>query len=175
MLKIDGVTHWSIPVNDLEESERFYRDLLGLEYRGRLGNAHMACFHVGGHDILLCERKEKLYRTPQQDNRLHHSFTLSPEEWEKAVRLFHERGVKVESSSTASTASSPAASCTSSILRATCSRSVIRPGRRGWPPRRSRTSSEPEAGLAMPVLHFKRDGTSHRRLDRPAGRGRLPG
>ena len=36
MLKIDGVTHWSIPVNDLEESERFYRDLLGLEYRGRL-------------------------------------------------------------------------------------------------------------------------------------------
>ena len=30
MLKIDGVTHWSIPVNDLEESERFYRDLLGF-------------------------------------------------------------------------------------------------------------------------------------------------
>jgi predicted enzyme related to lactoylglutathione lyase len=29
MLKIDGVTHWSIPVNDLEEGERFYRDLLG--------------------------------------------------------------------------------------------------------------------------------------------------
>ena len=46
MLKIDGVTHWSIPVNDLEESERFYRDLLGLEYRGRLGNSNMACFHV---------------------------------------------------------------------------------------------------------------------------------
>jgi len=140
MLKIDGVTHWSIPVNDLEESERFYRDLLGLEYRGRLGNSRMACFHVGGHDILLCERKEKLYRTPQQDNRLHHSFTLSPEEWEKAVRLFHERGVKVEELSTASTASSPAASSTSSILRATCSRFVIRPGRRGWLPRRSRTS-----------------------------------
>ena len=59
MLKIDGVTHWSIPVNDLDESERFYRDLLGLEYRGRLGNSHVACFHVGGHDILLCERKEK--------------------------------------------------------------------------------------------------------------------
>ena len=96
MLKIDGVTHWSIPVNDLEESERFYRDLLGLHYRGRLGNSHMACFHVGSHDILLCERKEKLYRTPQQDNRLHHSFTLSPAEWEKAARLFHERGVPVE-------------------------------------------------------------------------------
>jgi extradiol dioxygenase family protein len=96
MLKIDGVTHWSIPVNDLEEGERFYGDLLGLEYRGRLGNSRMACFRVGGHDILLCERKEKLHRTPQQDNRLHHAFTVSPEEWNKAARLFHERGVKVE-------------------------------------------------------------------------------
>src|SRR5207249_4056100 len=45
---------------------------------------------------LLCERTEPLHRTPQQDNRLHHSFTLSPQEWEKAVRLFHERGVKIE-------------------------------------------------------------------------------
>jgi catechol 2,3-dioxygenase-like lactoylglutathione lyase family enzyme len=96
MLKIDGVTHWSIPVNDLEESERFYRGVLGLPYRGRLGNSGMACFSVGGHDILLCERKDKLHRTPQQDNRLHHSFTVSPEEWEKAARLFHELGVKVE-------------------------------------------------------------------------------
>src|SRR5215813_6012608 len=141
MLKIDGVTHWSIPVNDLEESERFYRDLLGLEYRGRLGNSHMACFHVGGHDILLCERKEKLYRTPQQDNRLHHSFTLSPTEWEKAVRLFHERGVKIEELTYREHGFSPVGSCTSSTRQATCSRSVIRPGRRGWPLRRSRTSS----------------------------------
>ena len=30
LLKVDNVVHWSIPVNDLEESERFYRDVLGL-------------------------------------------------------------------------------------------------------------------------------------------------
>ena len=39
MLHIDGVTHWSIPVNDLAESEQFYRDVLGLECRGRLGSS----------------------------------------------------------------------------------------------------------------------------------------
>ncbi|HWP28287.1 MAG TPA: VOC family protein [Chloroflexota bacterium] len=93
MLKITGVTHWSIPVNDLEESERFYRDVLGLEYRGRLGNSRMACFRVGEHNILLCERNEPLRRTPEQDNRLHHAFEVSPEEWERAARLFYERGV----------------------------------------------------------------------------------
>ena len=49
MLKVDGVTHWSIPVNDLAESETFYGDLLGLESKGRLGNSNMSCFTVGGH------------------------------------------------------------------------------------------------------------------------------
>jgi hypothetical protein len=33
---------------------------------------------------------------PRSRTSLHHSFTLSPEEWEKAVWLFHERGVKIE-------------------------------------------------------------------------------
>jgi catechol 2,3-dioxygenase-like lactoylglutathione lyase family enzyme len=93
MLKIDGVTHWSIGVNNLEESERFYSEVLGLEYRGRLGDSRMCCFSVGGHDILLCERNEPLRRTPKQDNRLHHAFEVSPEEWVRAAKVFYERGV----------------------------------------------------------------------------------
>jgi len=35
LIKVEGVTHWSIPVNDLEESEKFYSEILGLENRGR--------------------------------------------------------------------------------------------------------------------------------------------
>lgn len=95
MLKLNGVTHWSIPVNNLEESEKFYRDLLGLEYKGRLGNSTMACLTAGGHNILLCQRKEPLVRTPEQDNRLHHAFEVSPEMFERACKLFHELGVRI--------------------------------------------------------------------------------
>ncbi|MBX5490824.1 MAG: VOC family protein [Chloroflexi bacterium] len=91
---ISGVTHWSIPVNDLAESERFYRDVLGLEYRGRLGDSRMACFTVGGHQILLCERNEPLRRTPVQDNRLHHAFHLAPADWEEALRTLHRHGIR---------------------------------------------------------------------------------
>ena len=105
MLKIDGVTHWSIPVNNLEESERFYRDILGLEYRGRLGNSTMCCFHVGGHDILLCERKDKVQRTPEQEGRTHHAFTVSSQEWERRGSIRH-RGWS--STSWATTSRSPA-------------------------------------------------------------------
>ncbi len=95
LLKLDGVTHWSIPVNDLEEAEKFYQEVLGLEYRGRLGNSAMSCFTVGGHSILLCQRKEPVVRTPQQDNRLHHAFEVSPEMFERACRLFHEKGIPI--------------------------------------------------------------------------------
>ena len=95
MLKVDGVTHWSIPVNDLAASEKFYGDLLGLESKGRLGTSNMSCFTVSGHSILLCERKEALTRTPQQDNRLHHAFDVSPQMFERACKLFNEKGVRI--------------------------------------------------------------------------------
>ena len=95
MLKVHGVTHWSIPVNDLEEAEKFYQDVLGLEYKGRLGNSGMACLTVGGHSILLCCRSDPVVRTPEQDNRLHHAFDVSPEVFERACKLFHEKGIKI--------------------------------------------------------------------------------
>ncbi len=95
MLKLDGVTHWSIPVNNLEESEKFYGEVLGLEPQGRLGNSNMSCFAVGGHSILLCQRKEPTVRTPQQDNRLHHAFDVSPQMFEQGCKLFHRIGVKI--------------------------------------------------------------------------------
>ena len=57
ILKVEGVTHWSIPVNDLAEAEAFYGELLGLAPVGRLGNNVMSCFNVGDHNILLCERQ----------------------------------------------------------------------------------------------------------------------
>ncbi len=96
MPKIEALTHWSIPVNDLDESERFYRDIIGLEYRGRLVNGSMACFDAGGTSLLLCERKDKITRTPEQDNRLHQAFLVSPSEWEQTVKLFKEKGIPVQ-------------------------------------------------------------------------------
>jgi len=95
MLKVEGVTHWSIPVNDLAESEEFYGEVLGLEPKGRLGNSNMSCFAVGGQSILLCQRKEPLTRTPQQDNRLHHAFDVNSQTFEQACKLFQRIGVKI--------------------------------------------------------------------------------
>ena len=96
LLKIEGVTHWSIPVNDLVESERFYGDLLGLTPLGRLGNSVMSCFNVGDHNILLCQRQQPVVTAPEGDNRLHHSFTVSPGTFVQACQVFRERDIPID-------------------------------------------------------------------------------
>ena len=96
VLKVEGVTHWSIPVNDLKEAEDFYGELLGLTPVGRLGNNIMSCFNVGDHNILLCERHSPVDGPLKEDAGVHHSFTVSPETFELACKVFHERNVTIE-------------------------------------------------------------------------------
>ena len=95
-LKIEGVTHWSIPVNDLDQAEEFYGELLGLEPKGRLGNSVMSCFNVGDHNILLCQRSSPLDSASVETSGAHHSFTVSPETFDEACRVFHRRGVPID-------------------------------------------------------------------------------
>jgi extradiol dioxygenase family protein len=96
LLKIEGVTHWSIPVNNLEESEQFYGDLLGLKHLGRLGNSGMSCFNVGDHNILLCARSADVDKTHVEDQNVHHSFTVSPDTLEQACKIFQERQIRID-------------------------------------------------------------------------------
>ena len=96
LLHVEGVTHWSIPVNNLEEAEAFYGDLLGLTPVGRLGNSRMACFTAGAHHILLCERAATVDHTFVEDPKVHHAFTVSPETLVRACKLFRKRQIRVE-------------------------------------------------------------------------------
>jgi catechol 2,3-dioxygenase-like lactoylglutathione lyase family enzyme len=95
-LKLEDVTHWSIPVNDLEEAEKFYRDVLGMTPLGRIHHGTMSCFALGGNSIILCQRKEPIFRTVEQDNHLHHAFTVSAQTFDLACKLFHQIGVRID-------------------------------------------------------------------------------
>lgn len=96
LLKIEGVTHWSIGVNNLEESEQFYGDLLGLTSMGRLGNSGMSCFNVGDHNILLCERKDPESKQIKEERNVHHSFTVTPETFQRACQIFEEKKIPID-------------------------------------------------------------------------------
>lgn len=90
MPKITGITHWALRVNDLAESERFYTDIVGFEPRGRV-NPKLSCFSVCGLDILLCEQPEA---RATGATLVHHSFTLTPDEWEGATKHLWASGVR---------------------------------------------------------------------------------
>ena len=96
LLQIEGITHWSIPVNDLAEAEQFYGELLGLNARGRLGNSGMSCFSVGDQNILLCERSPDIDKSHTEEQNVHHSFTVRPETLVKACKIFQERKVPID-------------------------------------------------------------------------------
>ena len=95
ILKIEGVTHWSIPVNNLNVAEDFYGELLGLTPKGRLGNNIMSCFNVGDHNILLCERPTPVEAPLKEDEGVHHSFTVTPETFNQACKVFHDKEVPI--------------------------------------------------------------------------------
>jgi len=95
MLELDAVVHWSIPGNNLEDAEKFYGDILGLKHVGRLATSRMPCFALGAHNILLCERKEPIVRTPEQDGRLHHAFDVRSEMFNRACKVFRDVGIPI--------------------------------------------------------------------------------
>ncbi|MGH7846292.1 MAG: VOC family protein, partial [Candidatus Binatia bacterium] len=63
MLKLKDVTQGSIPVNNLEEAEAFYGEVLGMEPKGRIHHGTMSCFALGGNSIILCQRQEPVSGT----------------------------------------------------------------------------------------------------------------
>ncbi len=92
-LKIEGLTHWSIAVNDLEEAKAFYGDLLGLEAVGPLG-ANMFRFLTGDSSLLLYQRETP--KDPSEAEEMHHSFTVSSETWVEACKVFAARELKID-------------------------------------------------------------------------------
>jgi catechol 2,3-dioxygenase-like lactoylglutathione lyase family enzyme len=95
-----GLVHFSLPANDVEESLRFYTDILGFQFRGKVG-ARGRCVTTsdGVVNIVLAERPTPL--PPEEgltrDGALcHHAFYVSSDEFDLAVDAIRESGVKVD-------------------------------------------------------------------------------
>jgi catechol 2,3-dioxygenase-like lactoylglutathione lyase family enzyme len=93
-VKVQGLVHWAIPVNDLEESRRFYTEVLGMEDRGPVGPL-MRCVGFGDTQILLSVRPEPLPKDIKRDGETHISFRVSTEDFERAAAHMREWGVEV--------------------------------------------------------------------------------
>ncbi|HZR99108.1 MAG TPA: VOC family protein [Chloroflexota bacterium] len=93
-VKITGLAHWAIRVNDLEESRRFYTEILGMEDRGPVGE-HFHCVRFGDMDLLLTLQPEELKVRRDRRDRTHIALRLSDEDFDRAARHMREWGVEV--------------------------------------------------------------------------------
>lgn len=100
MLGAERLTHWSIPVKDVAESEAFFGDFLGLESLGRLGSPSpsgpkAAVFKVGDASFIIWETG--LDADPRlREAGVHYAFTVLPEVWDRAVLAIHEAKVELK-------------------------------------------------------------------------------
>jgi len=92
MLKTEGVLHFTIPVKDLDRSERFYTEILGMEKIRRTG--HMVFLRAAGKDNFVLTYSEKpIDPNPAGKHEIHSAFRLTAEEYDRAKTLLASKGV----------------------------------------------------------------------------------
>jgi catechol 2,3-dioxygenase-like lactoylglutathione lyase family enzyme len=88
---VQGLVHWAIPVNDLEESARFYTTVLGMADGGPVG-PRMHCVQFGDTQVLLCRRPE----AAQSHEPIHIAFRVDEADFDRAAKHMREWGVDVQ-------------------------------------------------------------------------------
>ena len=94
MIKPTGVVHFTISVSDLDNSQRFYCDVLGLELtqRSALG---MAFLKAGDDHVILCQSKTPIDPNPGNGILVHHAFRVDIDSYDAAVAHLRANGVAI--------------------------------------------------------------------------------
>jgi catechol 2,3-dioxygenase-like lactoylglutathione lyase family enzyme len=94
MLKTEGVLHFTIPVKDLDRSEKFYTEIIGLTRLRR--NNHMVFVQSGPSDyIVLTYSENPIDPNPGKQHDIHHAFRVSREEYDRALKFLQSKGIEV--------------------------------------------------------------------------------
>jgi methylmalonyl-CoA/ethylmalonyl-CoA epimerase len=96
MLKVEGVYHMGIPVNDIDRAQKFYTEVLGMQFMGRVGSAQkldrLKC--AGGDVVVLFERpKPHAWDPVAQDGVAHQAFEMDIASYEEALETVQEMGL----------------------------------------------------------------------------------
>ena len=91
MLPIRGVYEVAIRVKELQRSELFYRDVLGLEVGLRDEHRPWVFLRAGGQAGMIVLQEDPEHWTQQ-----HLAFTVDEADIERAAAMLRERGVAVD-------------------------------------------------------------------------------
>jgi glyoxylase I family protein len=93
MLKVEGVLHFTIPVKDLDRSEKFYTGILGFE---KIGRNDRIVFLRAGEDYFNLTYAENPITTNVGDrHEIHSAFRMTPQAYDEALRVLPRQGVEI--------------------------------------------------------------------------------
>ncbi len=95
MIEPRGVVHFSIAVSDLDASQRFYTELLGLTLVQAAPAIGMVFLRAGNDYVILAKSDAPLERSPKDSRRAHHAFKVDPEKYDDAKTFLASKGVEV--------------------------------------------------------------------------------
>jgi len=93
MLQTSGFVHFTIPVKDLDRSEAFYTQILGLKKLRR--NRHMVFMEGHGVYFVLTYSENPIDPNPGDQHDIHTAFRVSAEEYDRAKTFLAGKGVRI--------------------------------------------------------------------------------
>jgi len=93
MIKMKGLTHFTIPVKDLKRSKAFYCDTLGFEFVQE--NAHMVFCRCQKDNFVLTYSEKPVDPNPGDKHEIHTAFYVDPDEYDRALGFLAENGIEV--------------------------------------------------------------------------------
>jgi catechol 2,3-dioxygenase-like lactoylglutathione lyase family enzyme len=93
MLNLQKLVHFTIPVKDLDRSEDFYCNLLGLQRVRKTG--HMVFMNCHGTSFVLTLSETPIHPNVGDKHEIHTAFLVSAADYDRAKSLLAERGIRI--------------------------------------------------------------------------------
>lgn len=93
MLKTEGVLHFTIPVKDLDRSEKFYTEIMGMRRIRR--NNHMVFMQSGEDWFVLTYSENPINPNVGDAHDIHHAFRVTQQEYVRAKAFLAEKGIRI--------------------------------------------------------------------------------
>src|ERR1043165_1330946 len=93
MLRVEGVLHFTIPVKDLDRSEKFYTGILGFKKIGR--NERIVFLRAGDDYFNLTYSENPITTNVGNRHEIHSAFRMTPQGYDAALKPLSEQGIEV--------------------------------------------------------------------------------
>jgi len=93
MLQFEGVLHFTIPVKNLDRSEKFYTEILGFQKIGR--SDRIVFMRAREHYFNLTYSENPITLNAPGRHEIHSAFRLSPQAYDEALKILPSKGVEI--------------------------------------------------------------------------------